>query len=81
MNRAALEYIPPRGFFDIKEHLIPNLYSSGARVLSYEITEVVPRVLNAQTYLAVNGMVIESIVVGRRRSLGLLPARRGADSH
>jgi NDP-sugar pyrophosphorylase family protein len=64
VNRAALECIPRRGFFDIKEHLIPKLYSSGARVLSYEITEVVPRVLNAQTYLAVNGMAIESIVSG-----------------
>ena len=64
VNRTALECIPPRGFFDIKEHLIPKLYRSGARVLSYEITEVVPRVLNAQTYLAVNGMAIESIVAG-----------------
>jgi NDP-sugar pyrophosphorylase family protein len=64
VNRAALECVPRRGFFDIKEHLIPKLYSSGARVLSYEIREVVPRVLNAQTYLAVNAMAIESIVSG-----------------
>jgi NDP-sugar pyrophosphorylase family protein len=62
VNLSALECIPQRGFFDIKEHLIPKLYRSGARVLSYEITEVVPRVLNAQTYLAVNAMVIESVV-------------------
>jgi NDP-sugar pyrophosphorylase family protein len=64
VNRAALECVPRRGFFDIKEHLIPKLYSSGARVLSYKITDVVPRVLNAQTYLAVNGMAVESIVSG-----------------
>ena len=64
MNRAALECIPPRGFFDIKEHLIPKLHRAGARVLAYRITRVVPRVLNARTYLAVNGMVTESLVSG-----------------
>ena len=64
VNRAALECIPPRGFFDIKEHLIPKLYRAGARVLAHRITRVVPRVLNAQTYLAVNGMAIESLVAG-----------------
>ena len=64
VNRAALECIPPRGFFDIKEHLIPKLHRAGARVLAYRITRAVPRVLNAQTYLAVNGMVLESVVAG-----------------
>ena len=62
VNRTALECIPPRGFFDIKEHLIPKLHRAGARVLAYRITHAVPRVLNAQTYLAVNGMAIESLV-------------------
>ncbi len=62
VNHAALECIPPRGFFDIKEHLIPTLYRAGARVLSHRITDVVPRVLNAQTYLAVNGMMTESLL-------------------
>jgi NDP-sugar pyrophosphorylase family protein len=64
LSRAALEYIPRRGFVDIKEHLIPNLYKAGERVLAYGISHVVPRVLNAQSYLAVNGMVTESLVSG-----------------
>ena len=64
MNRSALDSIPPRGFFDIKEHLIPKLYRAGARVRAHEISEVVPRVLNAQTYLAVNAMAVESVVSG-----------------
>jgi hypothetical protein len=56
VTHAALECIPPRGFFDIKEHMIPALYRSGVLVLPHRITEVVPRVLNAQTYLAVTGI-------------------------
>jgi len=62
LNHSALECIPTRGFFDIKEHLIPKLYRAGVCVLPYRIGGVVPRVLNAQTYLAVNGMVTESLV-------------------
>lgn len=62
LNRAALESVPPRGFFDIKEHLIPTLYRAGARVRSHQVSEMVPRVLNAQTYLAVNAMAVESVV-------------------
>lgn len=64
VNRAALDCIPPRGFFDIKEHLIPELYRAGARVLAHRITRIVPRVLNARTYLAVNGMMTEALVSG-----------------
>jgi mannose-1-phosphate guanylyltransferase len=64
LSRTALDHIPGRGFFDIKEHLVPSLYRSGARVLAYGITQAVPRVLNAHTYLAVNGMVTESLVSG-----------------
>jgi mannose-1-phosphate guanylyltransferase len=62
LNRAALELVPPRGFFDIKEHLIPKLYRAGAMVRAHEVTEMVPRVLNAQTYLAVNAMAVESVI-------------------
>lgn len=75
LSRSALDYIPARGFVDIKEHLIPNLYKAGARVLAYVITQVVPRVLNAQTYLAVNGMVTESLVSGNAVPVGYY--RRG----
>jgi mannose-1-phosphate guanylyltransferase/phosphomannomutase len=75
VNGAALEYIPPRGFFDIKEHLIPKLYRAGARVLTYRIPHAVPRVLNAQTYLAVNATVTESLVSGKALPSGYF--RRG----
>ena len=62
VNRSAVESVSARGFVDIKEHLIPRLYEAGARVLVYETRRPVPRVLNAQTYLAVNAMAIESRV-------------------
>jgi NDP-sugar pyrophosphorylase family protein len=70
VNRAALECIPSRGFFDIKEHLVPKLYRAGARVLAYRISHTVPRVLNAQTYLAVNATVTESLVSGKSLPFG-----------
>jgi mannose-1-phosphate guanylyltransferase/phosphomannomutase len=62
VNQSALESVPARGFADIKEHLVPRLYQAGARVLVFETHGPVPRVLNAQSYLAVNAMAIESVV-------------------
>jgi NDP-sugar pyrophosphorylase family protein len=61
-ERRALESIPQRGYFDIKEHLIPFLYRAGERVQTYHTTGTVPRVLSAQTYLAVSELVTERVV-------------------
>jgi mannose-1-phosphate guanylyltransferase/phosphomannomutase len=62
VNRSALDSVAPHRFVDMKEHLLPKLYNSGARVLAYETRRPVPRVLNAETYLAVNAMAVESLV-------------------
>ena len=59
--RRVLDYIPEKGFQDIKESLIPRLYQAGERVLSYAARGGGPRVLNAETYLAVNHWMIEQI--------------------
>jgi NDP-sugar pyrophosphorylase family protein len=60
-DRRVLGYIPETGFQDIKENLIPKLYRAGERVVTHAGLGVCPRVLNAETYLAVNHWMIEQI--------------------
>jgi mannose-1-phosphate guanylyltransferase len=59
IERRVLDHVPETGFQDIKENLIPKLHRAGERVVAYESDGVCPRVLNAQTYLAVNQWVLE----------------------
>jgi len=58
-NRRALDYVPANSFQDIKENLIPRLYKAGEKVVTFEGYGVCPRVINADTYLAVNQWMIE----------------------
>jgi mannose-1-phosphate guanylyltransferase len=60
-DRRVLEHIPETGFQDIKETLIPKLYKAGERIVTHAGRGVCPRVLNAETYLAINHWVIEKI--------------------
>jgi NDP-sugar pyrophosphorylase family protein len=60
-NRDALEDIPQRGFYDLKENLIPQLYRTGQRVVAYTAAAN-PRVLDASSYLAVNEWMVEQLV-------------------
>jgi NDP-sugar pyrophosphorylase family protein len=61
-DRSALDAIPARGFFDIKENLLPALYRSGQRVIVHETAHASPRVLDASSYLAVNEWMVEHLV-------------------
>lgn len=61
-ERRALESVPARGFYDIKEHLIPRLHKAGDRVIVYSSERSAPRVLGASTYLAVNEWVLDRLV-------------------
>jgi NDP-sugar pyrophosphorylase family protein len=63
-SRASLEDIPERGFYDLKENLIPQLYRAGRRVVAYSADAASPRVLDASSYLAVNEWVVEQLVEG-----------------
>jgi NDP-sugar pyrophosphorylase family protein len=60
-DRRALEFIPERGFQDVKETLIPRLYRAGERVATFEVSGACPRVMNPQSYLAVNQWVVERL--------------------
>jgi NDP-sugar pyrophosphorylase family protein len=58
-DRKAFDLVAASGFQDIKEHLLPALRRQGLRVAAYSAPEFSPRVLNAETYLAVNHWMIE----------------------
>jgi NDP-sugar pyrophosphorylase family protein len=61
-SRRALDVVPDRGFYDIKENLIPQLYRSGERIITYSTAHASPRVLDVSSYLAVNEWMVEQIV-------------------
>ncbi len=54
INRRALAHIPPAGYQDIKESLIPRLYQCGESVLTYRTEAPAARVSGVDSYLAVN---------------------------
>ena len=79
-ERRALASVPARGFYDIKEHLIPRLRASGERVVIYASDRSAPRVLGASTYLAVNEWVVERLVSSRSAVAASGPARLAWDT-
>lgn len=54
-SAEALEVVPPEGYRDIKERLLPELYRRRARIVSHVIPRgLVGRVTGAMSYLDVN---------------------------
>jgi mannose-1-phosphate guanylyltransferase / phosphomannomutase len=64
-NREALEVVPDRGFYDIKENLIPYLYRNRQRVAVFAVDKPCPRVLDLPTYRAVNAWMVDHLVASR----------------
>ena len=60
-ERRILGLISALGYQDIKEHLIPALRNRHERVLAHVAESVSPRVINAETYLAVNFWMLGQI--------------------
>jgi mannose-1-phosphate guanylyltransferase len=58
-DRRTFDHIPADGFQDIKEKLIPRLYAAGEHVATHMARAVAPRVVNADTYLALNQWAVE----------------------
>lgn len=67
-DRRVLEPIARQGFVDIKEHLIPRLVRQRERVAMFVATDAAPRVLDADTYLAVNDFATQTATVKDRSS-------------
>jgi NDP-sugar pyrophosphorylase family protein len=76
-NRQALDGVPAHGFYDIKEHLIPQLYRSGERVMAYSAGSASPRVLDASSYLAVNEWMVEQLVTRGEQPEGYVKSENG----
>jgi NDP-sugar pyrophosphorylase family protein len=60
-SRHAFSRVNPLGFQDVKEHLLPALRAANEQVLAYRSPRFCPRVLNAETYLAVNHWMIDRL--------------------
>jgi mannose-1-phosphate guanylyltransferase len=60
-DRRTFTHIQEDGFQDIKEKLIPRLYEAGEPVSTHMAEAFAPRVVNADTYLALNHWVVERI--------------------
>jgi NDP-sugar pyrophosphorylase family protein len=58
-DRRTLVHIPEDGFQDIKEKLVPRLYAAAEAVSTHMAEGVAPRVVNADSYLALNQWVVE----------------------
>jgi NDP-sugar pyrophosphorylase family protein len=69
-SRRALDSVPPRGFCDIKEELIPRLYAAGERILAFDASEETPRVMDSSTYMSVNEWMVERLVTNSEERSG-----------
>jgi mannose-1-phosphate guanylyltransferase len=58
-DRRALAHVAEDGFQDIKEKLIPSLYAAGEVVSTHVAGSLAPRVVDADTYLALDHWVVE----------------------
>lgn len=66
-SRSVLAHIPPTGYQDIKESLIPRLHAQGQSVGTYVVGHgASPRVTNAASYLAVSKWAVERLTAGER---------------
>jgi NDP-sugar pyrophosphorylase family protein len=61
-DRRALNEVPRTGFQDIKEMLVPRLRRAGALVTTFLTEHPTPRITSADSYLAVNGWMLEQLV-------------------
>ncbi len=72
-DRRVFDHVGPHGFQDIKETLIPKLHHLGEGVVTHFVPGACPRVLNAESYLAVNDWMVEQVTAWKytkRCSLG-----------
>jgi mannose-1-phosphate guanylyltransferase len=61
-STAVLSHVPARGYQDIKETLIPLLYSKGLRLSAHVVgSDQTPRVTNAASYMAMSKWALERL--------------------
>ncbi len=70
LSAGTLDSVSASGYQDIKEALIPTLHHSGQRVLPYVADGSVPRVSDADSYLAANAWAVEQLIEGSEPPVG-----------
>jgi mannose-1-phosphate guanylyltransferase len=60
-DRRVFDHIPADGFQDIKERLIPRLYDASEHVATYVAPAAAPRVVNTESYLALDHWAVERL--------------------
>ena len=81
IERKVLELVPATNFQDIKESLIPQLHRAGERVGIHRGMGACPRILNAESYLAVNHWMIQSMADGSAALAGYRAVGGGVLAH
>ena len=69
-QRAALEAIPPAGFQDIKEMLIPRLHQTGAALLTWPASSSAPRLHDLSSYFALQAWMLGELRAGSVEQAG-----------
>jgi NDP-sugar pyrophosphorylase family protein len=62
LQREALTFVPATSFQDLKELLIPKLYSAGHAINVFFVDDMSPRILGAESYLALNRWKIQRML-------------------
>ncbi|MEW6251792.1 MAG: NDP-sugar synthase [Planctomycetota bacterium] len=62
--RPALELVPPTGFHDLKEMLIPQLHAAGRPVQTWPAPTSAPRVHDLASYLAAQAWALAQVGAG-----------------
>ena len=58
-DKRALDYVPPIGYQDIKEALIPRLHRDNETVMAFPVNRPSPRVLGLPSYFAAQSWILE----------------------
>lgn len=64
IDRGVLGHVPPAGYQDLKEGLIPRLLQANIPVRSHRIDIPIPRVRDARSYYAINEWVVRRHTAG-----------------
>ncbi|HXY42404.1 MAG TPA: NDP-sugar synthase [Vicinamibacteria bacterium] len=80
LDRSVCAFVPEHGFYDIKEQLLPRLYAAGQDVRTYTAEALAPKLLNVDSYLALNEWVIARFLDDAAPPEGF-EARQGAYVH
>jgi NDP-sugar pyrophosphorylase family protein len=81
VDSRVLQLVAATSYQDIKESLIPQLYRAGERIGIHRGVGACPRILDAESYLAVNHWMIQSMADGSAALAGYRALGGGVLAH